>query len=144
MDKAFTEVVEDYFAKDPEGLWSLCLILIELSPYEAPVNNPKEFLPFCGAFAIGAIGSVSSAFFQKALSRLQELANDPRWRMREAVAMGIQKLIAKQSRNTLKELEDWIVKDDWLAMRAVAAGVAKPALKEAAELFEGSGKFGVK
>jgi hypothetical protein len=56
------------------------------------------------------------------------MANDPRWRTREAVAMGIQKLVAKQSRNTLKGLESWIDDSEWLAMRAVAAGVAEPAL----------------
>lgn len=42
--------------------------------------------------------------------------------------MGIQKLLAKQSQNTLKELEGWIENNKWLAMRAVAAGVADPAL----------------
>jgi hypothetical protein len=42
--------------------------------------------------------------------------------------MGIQKLVAKQSKNTLKGLESWIEKNEWLAMRAVAAGVAEPAL----------------
>jgi len=42
--------------------------------------------------------------------------------------MGIQKLIARQSQKTLKEFEGWIVKDDWLPMREVAAGIAEPAL----------------
>jgi hypothetical protein len=125
---AFAEVVEEYFVKDSERLWKLCLKLIQFSSEEAPVNDPKEFLAFCGAFAIGAIGSVSSAFFENALSRLRELSNDPRWRTREAVAMGLQKLIERQSQKTLKELEGWIEKDNWLTMRAVAAGVAEPAL----------------
>ncbi len=128
LAEAFAEVVEDYFVKGPERLWALCLKLIEVSSDEAPVNDPKEFLPFCGVWAIGGIGSISSEFFEKALSFLKELANDPRWRMREAVAMGIQKLIEKESKNTLKELEGWIVKDNWFEMRAVAAGVAEPAL----------------
>jgi hypothetical protein len=42
--------------------------------------------------------------------------------------MGIQKLIAKQSKTTLKGLGSWIEKNEWLAMRAVVAGVAEPAL----------------
>ncbi|MFQ5892121.1 MAG: hypothetical protein ACE5HW_04945 [Candidatus Methanofastidiosia archaeon] len=128
LAEAFAEVIEDYFAKNSERLWSLCLKLIEVSSDEAPVNNPKEFLPFCGAWAIGAMGSVSSTFFQNALSCLKELANDPRWRIRESVAMGIQKSIEKQSQKTLKELQDWIGKGNWLTMRAVAAGVADPVL----------------
>ena len=128
LGEAFAEVVEDYFGKDPERLWGLCLKLIEVSSDEAPVNDPREFLSFCGAWAIGGIGSVSSEFFQKALARLKELANDPRWRLREAVAFGIQKLVGRESEKTLKELEGWIVGGNWLEMRAVAAGVAEPGL----------------
>nr|MDO8079415.1 hypothetical protein [Candidatus Freyarchaeota archaeon] len=124
----FAELVEEYFVKDSERLWNLCLKLMRFSSDEAPVNNPKEFLAFCGAFAIGAIGSVSSDFFEDALFRLRELSNDPRWRVREGVAMGLQKLIERQSQKTLKELDGWIAKDNWLTMRAVVAGVAEPAL----------------
>jgi hypothetical protein len=125
---AFAEVVEDYCAEEVQKLWDLCLKLTGVSADEAPVNDQKEFLPFCGACAIGAIGSITPAFYQRALSRLKALATDPRWRVREAVAMGIQKLVEKQSKKTLKELEAWIVNDNWLEMRAVAAGVAEPAL----------------
>ncbi len=128
LAKAFAEAVEIYSIRNPERLWSLCLKLVEISPNEAPANNPKEFLPFCGAYAIGAIGSVCPAFFERALSRLQKSANDPRWRIREAVAMGIQKLLAKRGQRTLKALESWIEDNKWLAMRAVAAGVAEPTL----------------
>jgi hypothetical protein len=125
---AFAEVVEAYSSRELENLWELCLKLTEISADEAPTNNPKEFLTFCGAYAMGAIASVSPMFFEKALVLLREFADDPRWRTREAVAMGIQKLLTKQSQNTLKALEDWIVGSEWLAMRAVAAGVAEPAI----------------
>jgi len=42
--------------------------------------------------------------------------------------MGIQELLTKQGKNTLKALENWITDTEWLAMRAVAAGVAEPPL----------------
>ena len=48
--------------------------------------------------------------------------------MREAVAFGIQKLIEREREKTLKELGGWIGKSNWFVMRAVAAGVAEPAL----------------
>lgn len=128
LGEAFAEMVEDYFRKDPERLWDLCLKLIDVSSDVALVNDPREFLPFCGAWAMGSIGSVSSEFFQKALARLKELANDPRWRLREAVAFGIQKLIERESEKTLKEMKRWIIGGNWLEMRAVAAGVAEPSL----------------
>jgi hypothetical protein len=128
LAEAFAEVVEDYSVTHPQEIWTLASRLADVPPREAPVNNPKEFLPFCGVVAIGAIGSVQSTFYRKAFAFLKEQADDPRWRTREAVAMGIQKLVAKQSRNTLKGLESWIENSEWLAMRAVAAGVAEPAL----------------
>jgi 3-methyladenine DNA glycosylase AlkC len=128
LAEAFTEAVEKYFPKDPNQIWDMCLKFSEISSYEANVNDPKEFLPFCGAWAIGSIGSVSSTYFDKSLIKLKELANDPRWRMRESVAKGIQKLIINERKKTLKHLEDWITNNNWLEMRAVAAGVAEPHL----------------
>jgi hypothetical protein len=125
---AFAEVVEDYSIKNPLEIWGLASRLTNVSPDEAPVNNPKEFLPFCGAVAVGVIGSVHETFYRKAFTSLRKLANDPRWRTREAVAIALQKMIARQSKNTLKGLEAWIDKNGWLVMRAVAAGVAEPAL----------------
>ena len=90
---AFAEVVEAYSLRKSEILWKLCLELAKISADEAPTNNPKEFLTFCGTYAIGAIASVSWTFFEKALGLFRELADDSRWRIREAVAMGIQKLL---------------------------------------------------
>ncbi len=123
----FAAVVGDYSGREQEKLWSLCLRLAQFSLIEAPVNNPKEFLVFCGARGIGALGA-SQRFFQEAISRLKELASDLRWRTREGVAMALQSMIKKQPQKTLKEIVEWIESENWLAMRAVAAGVAEPAL----------------
>lgn len=138
MAEAFAEVAGEYSVIHPQEIWEFALRLTDISPNEAPVNNPKEFLPFCGAVAIGVIGSVHATFYQKAFIFLKKLASDARWRTREGVAMGIQKLMAKQSQNTLKELESWIDKNDWLAMRAVAAGVAEPALLKDESIARGA------
>ena len=128
--EAFADAVEERAKQDSEALWNLCTRLTLFSPVEAPVNNPKEFLVFCGAQGIGVLGA-STALYPRGLSRLKELANDPRWRTREGVAMALQRLIRKQPERTLKQLESWIENSHWLVMRAVIAGVAEPAnLKE--------------
>jgi len=126
--RAFVEVIEVYYSKSPERIWALCIKAINISSDQAPVNDPKEFLPFCGACAIGAIGSVSPTYFDQALFHLKELAHDSRWRTREAVAMGVQKLLERKPKKTLKALEGWIENSCWLTMRAVVAGVAEPLL----------------
>lgn len=130
---AFEETIKNYAEQQPQKLWNLAMKLADVSPTEAPVNSPKEFLPFCGVVTAGAIGSIQPEFFRKALDLLKKMAKDPRWRTREGVAMGIQELIAKHSRETLKELESWIEENEWLTMRAVAGGTAEPALLKNAE-----------
>ena len=124
---AFAEVAEDFSTRNLSKMWELALALTRISANEAPVNDPKEFLPFCGAVTIGAIASAHKGFRQ-AFQLLKKLANDQRWRTREGVAMGLQKLIAKQGQVVLAELDSWIAKNEWLPMRAVVVGVAEPSL----------------
>jgi hypothetical protein len=102
--------------------------MTEVSAEQAPVNDPHEFIPFCGTVGIGAIGSACPARSGEAFARLRILSRDPRWRMREAVRMGLQRLLAQRGRETCAELERWIEGGDPLEMRAVAAAVADPAL----------------
>ncbi len=122
------EVIADYSIIETERLWELFSRLGKITSDEAPVNDPKEFLSFCGVYAIGTIGSNNAEFFRKSLIVLREASKDPRWRMREAVSKGLQKLLEKHRQDTLKELNDWIGNDNWLEMRAVAAGLAEPYL----------------
>ncbi len=125
---AFADAAEDTSTQNVTKIWKLASDLIRLSANEAPVNDPKEFLPFCGAVTIGAIASTHKELVTQAYSLLKQLANDSRWRTREGVAVGLQKLIAKQGQDVLAELDTWITRNEWFAMRAVAAGVAEPTL----------------
>ena len=104
----------------------LCLALAAHSAEQAPVNSPQEYLPFCGAWALGALGGAQPSFAPEALVHLRRLADDPRWRMREAVANGLTCLIALNDPALLATMESWVAPGQWLAMRAVAAGVADP------------------
>ena len=125
---AFAALAAEQVLEAPEPLWRCCVQLSGVSSAEAPVNDPREFLAFCGTLAIGAIGSVSLEYYHEAIARLRDAASDSRWRIREAVAMGLQHLLAKERERTLAELAAWIQPGAWLAMRAVAAGVAEPPL----------------
>lgn len=82
------------------------------------------------------MGAVCASYFEEALSRLFDLSHDPRWRVREAVAMAIQRLIEARPERTLSTLAGWIQDEDWLAMRAVAAGLAEPRLLKEASIAE--------
>jgi hypothetical protein len=126
LAQAWGEVVETYAGQAAEKLWNLCIEMANISAGEAPVNDPKELIPFCGAVGIGAIGAVLPGFFDQAIATLKVLANDSRWRMREAVPMGLTRLMISRSQDTLQVLEAWVVDSSLLELRAVAAGVAEP------------------
>lgn len=125
---AFAQTAEHCAEENPDCIWDLCLTFAQLSADEAPTNYPKEFVAFCGTRGLAAVGAVCASYFEEALSRLFDLSHDPRWRVREAVAMAIQRLIEARPERTLSTLAGWIQDDDWLVMRAVAAGVAEPEL----------------
>jgi hypothetical protein len=122
------DILESYAGEGVGELWELCLVMAETSVQVAPVNDPQEFIPFCGTVGIGALGAVSPALFVKALAALKHLAGDSRWRMREAVAMALQRLAASRGSETWQALEAWIAEGGLLEMRAAAAAIAEPAL----------------
>ncbi len=127
LARAFADLVKHYATREQEKLHSLCTGMSEISAEEAPVNDPKEFAAFCGTVGLGSL-SATTHEFQETMTALQTLANDPRWRIRESVAWALQTLLEERRQETLKELEGWIKKENWLEMRAVAAAVAEPPL----------------
>ncbi|MFX1233961.1 MAG: hypothetical protein ACFFBY_05315 [Promethearchaeota archaeon] len=128
LANAFADISAEFKVSNSKKLWDLCLFLISFTPDKAPTNNPKEFLPFCGTWAIGAIGSSNPEYYNESLTILKAQSNDQRWRMRESVAFGLQKLLIQHPHKTLIELKNWIGDEDWLTMRAIAAGVAHPSV----------------
>jgi hypothetical protein len=125
---AFMDVVEGYSELESDRLWELCAQMAQVPVDAAPVNDPQEFIPFCGTVGIGAIGSVSPEFLDQALATLKRLANDPRWRMREAVRMGLQRAMSMREQAAWDGLGKWIPEGSLLEMRTAAAAVAEPAL----------------
>jgi len=55
---------------------------LSFTPDRAPVGSREEFLAFCAAIGFGN---------RKVLVTLRTLAADPRWRVREGVALGLQR-----------------------------------------------------
>lgn len=130
LAQAFAREAAVQAGSDRDTVWSLCLSLASISPAHAPTNSPMEFLGFCGATGLGAVAAASPPLADRALTELRRLADDSRWRMREAVAMALQELLRARPQRTLPRLKTWISAEHWLAMRAVAAGIAEPSLLE--------------
>jgi hypothetical protein len=94
------------------------------TPQVAPTNDPHEFLAFCGVVGLGKLLAEGDA---KVLDELRPYASDPRWRLREGVAMALQRLGKKNMTLLLTATEEWST-GNWLEKRAAAAALAEPVL----------------
>jgi hypothetical protein len=107
-----------------EGNKELFTHLITFDSNTAPTNAPQEFLAFCGTVGFGRLLAEGD---RGALKILRMQANDPRWRIREGVAMALQRLGNKDMDALLKEMRGWS-KGTWLEQRAAIAALCEPRL----------------
>ncbi len=107
-----------------EGNRELFEHFLTYTPEVAPTNNPHEFLAFCGVVGLGRLLAEGD---EQVLNVLRPYASDPRWRLREAVAMALQRLGKKDMNLLLAAMEIWSA-GNWLEKRAAAAALAEPVL----------------
>ena len=62
---------------------------LTFTPDIAPTNDPHEFLAFCGVVGLGRLAAEGQT---ELVARLRRYASDPRWRLREATAMALQRV----------------------------------------------------
>jgi HEAT repeats len=98
--------------------------LLAWTPDRAPAGSREEFLAFCGTIGLGRLAAEGS---EDVLPRLRTLASDPRWRVREAVAVALQRLGASDMRSLLAQMGTWAKGDDY-ERRAAVAALCEPAL----------------
>jgi hypothetical protein len=88
------------------------------------VGSREEFLTMCGAVALGRLVAEGK---REHLSLLRELASDARWRVREAVAMALQRWGDDDFGAMVAEAERWATGSP-LEQRAAVAAVCEPRL----------------
>ncbi|MDQ3809373.1 MAG: hypothetical protein M3336_03695 [Chloroflexota bacterium] len=97
---------------------------LRLDAAQAPSNDPREFLAACGA---AGLGHLVAAGQRELLEELRGHASDARWRVREAVAIGLQRVGARDMAWLLEQMRTWSA-GTWLERRAVVAALCEPAL----------------
>jgi len=95
-----------------------------LDAAQSPTNDPGEFLAFCGVLGMGRLVAEGQRGY---LPAVRAHASDPRWRLREAVAMGMQMWGKVDMPALLAEMARW-ADGDPLEQRAAAAALCEPAL----------------
>jgi hypothetical protein len=107
-----------------EGDRPLFLRYAALSAAAAPINTPDEFLTFCGVVGMGRLLAEGDLSLVPAL---RSHAADSRWRVREGVAMALQRLGDVDMPGLLAIAAEWAGGAP-LQQRAAAAAVCEPRL----------------
>ena len=112
------------FAAASEGDEALFQRYAKLDELCAPANTQEEFLAVCGVLGLGYLAARGQTDH---LVALRKSASDSRWRIREAVALGLQKCGKEDMAGLVKEMESWM-KGNAYERRAVVATLCEPAL----------------
>jgi hypothetical protein len=107
-----------------EGHEAIFRRLLSWDPDRAPTNSPHEFLALCGTIGLGKLLAEGQA---QVLEDLRLCASDPRWRIREGVAMALQRFGKVDMTALLQAMERWS-EGSLLEKRAAAAGLCEPGL----------------
>lgn len=86
--------------------------------------SSDEFLALCGTAGLGRLDATDS---DAVLAWLKDLAEDPRWRVREGVALALQRMGRADMPQLIAYMEAWS-KAGPFVQRAAAAGLCEPAL----------------
>jgi hypothetical protein len=86
--------------------------------------SSDEFLALCGAAGLGKVALMEP---DTVMTWLRELASDGRWRVREGVAIALQRIGRENMPRLLADMQVWS-QDGPLVQRAVVAGLCEPAL----------------
>jgi hypothetical protein len=97
---------------------------LKLGADQAPTNSPEEFLAFCGVVGLGRLLAEGQL---RRLRTLRRCASDPRWRLREGVAMALQRWGDADMGALIAAMQVWS-EGSPLEQRAAAAALCEPRL----------------
>jgi hypothetical protein len=107
-----------------EGDERLFRRLLRWGPDRAPENTPEAFLAFCGVVGLGRLLGEGRTDL---VADVRSYAEDPRWRVREAVAMALQRWGRLDMPALVAEMRRW-ADGSPLERRAAAAALCEPDL----------------
>jgi hypothetical protein len=115
------ELLEAAVQEGEKAFFERCLIY---GPEQYATDDPHAFVVCCGVTGLGKLIGQGDATL---IPTLRRFASDPRWRVREAVAMALQHWGDADLPGMLTELETW-APGNRLEQRAAVAGICEPRL----------------
>lgn len=111
------------YAVAEEGNVEIFQRLLACDTPKTEENTPDVFLVFCGLVGLGeALKQSDGCFF----NILKAYANDPRWRIREAVAIAFQVYAPSNPKQLIEWMND-LARGTLLQQRAAVAALCEPA-----------------
>jgi hypothetical protein len=107
-----------------EGTVERLLSYASIDATKAPENTPECFLAICGVIGLGILAARGEGEY---FDLLRAQASDPRWRIREATALGLQIYGRRSMDRLLDEMDNWSHGFP-LEKRAVVATLCEPEL----------------
>jgi hypothetical protein len=105
-----------------EGTPDLFDQYLALDAERAPANTPHEYFAFCGILGLGRLLADGEL---DVLPRLKMAANDERWRIREGVALALQRWGKNDLPSLFSTVENW-KSGSLLEKRAAVAAICEP------------------
>jgi hypothetical protein len=87
---------------------ALTLSLARLTPEEAPGAGPLEFLPVCGLYALSARAVADAKVRPTVVEELHSRADDARFRVRDAVVLGLARVGAAAGDALVQDVASWM------------------------------------
>ncbi len=110
--------------EQPEQVWLLVQYLVQ-DEKQIAKNTPDEFVVLCGVVALGACGSVRSEWRTDVFDMMKRFACSKSWRVREGVAMAMQRMLPVNAQETVEFLMDLATKGNCFQQRASIATMAE-------------------
>ena len=124
--------------------WALSLALASARTSEdggLSGGDPSEFVACCGVVALAAVACVRPERWADAMAAMERAAVDERWRVREAAAMGLQRMLPANEAATLEALDRWLDGGEPYPARAVVAALAEPPLLKRSSLADAAAEL---
>ena len=113
--------------EQPEQVWMLIHYLVQ-DEKQIVSNTPDEFVILCGVVALGACGAVRTEWHTDVFDMMKLFACSKSWRVREGVAMGLQRMLPAAPQETIECLIELATRGNCFQQRASIAAIAEPPL----------------
>jgi hypothetical protein len=113
--------------EQPDQVWMLLHYLVQ-DEKTVVSNTPDEFVVLCGVVAFGGCASVRSEWHTEVFELMKLFACSKSWRVREGVAMALQRLLPVIPQETIEFLIELAKKGNCFQQRASIAAIAEPSL----------------